>query len=50
MRSGLTYILNSFINNSPTFISLSFHLDELTFLLDTLIKYVCLRRYNSTYP
>lgn len=50
MRSGITYIANTFINGSDRFIGLSLYLDEIVFLIDALVKFFCLKKYGSTYP
>lgn len=43
-------MVNSFVNGSDRFIGLSLYLDEITLVIDALIKFVCFKRYNSTYP
>ena len=50
MRSGVSYVINSFVNGSNSLVALSLHLDEIVLVLDTAIKFLCLKYYNATYP
>lgn len=50
MRSGISYLLSSFVNGSNSAVALSIYLDELVLAADILIKYLCLKNYGGTYP